>query len=199
MESRPRSKEHTQFKFASEYQLQWVETNDLWNFENNLLLLKRWERGMTANNIKFTHSPFWLQVWGLPFDMLTKKTGKDIGNSLGSFLAADPRSWSSNQAKFMRIRVNIPLNKPLRRFETVTNPEGDAYRIFFRYERLPVFCFKCGIMGHDERHCQSQEIQPNEQRQYGEWLQAQSGVKGRGVKEGQPPATPFGYQTSRTM
>lgn len=49
------------FKFSNEYQLQWVETNGPWNFENNLLLLQRWKRGMTANNINFTHSPFWLQ------------------------------------------------------------------------------------------------------------------------------------------
>ena len=47
-----------QFKFANEFQIQWVETNRPWNFENNLLLLKRWERGMTANNIKFSHSLF---------------------------------------------------------------------------------------------------------------------------------------------
>ena len=51
-----------QFKFANEFQIQWVETNRPWNFENNLLLLKRWERGMTANNIKFSHSPFWVQI-----------------------------------------------------------------------------------------------------------------------------------------
>ena len=51
-----------QFKFANEFQIQWVETNGPWNFENNLLLLKRWERGMTANNIKFSHSPFWVQI-----------------------------------------------------------------------------------------------------------------------------------------
>lgn len=51
----------SQFKFSNEYQLQWVETNGPWNFENNLLLLQRWKRVMTANNINFTHSPFWLQ------------------------------------------------------------------------------------------------------------------------------------------
>ena len=47
-----------QFKFANEYQLRWVETNGPWNYENNLMLLKRWERGMTTGNISFTHSPF---------------------------------------------------------------------------------------------------------------------------------------------
>ena len=49
-----------QIKFTSEFQIQWVETNGPWNFENNLLLLKRWERGMTANNINFSHFPFWV-------------------------------------------------------------------------------------------------------------------------------------------
>ena len=49
-----------QIKFTSEFQIQWVETNGPWNFENNLLLLKRWERGMIANNINFSHFPFWV-------------------------------------------------------------------------------------------------------------------------------------------
>ena len=47
-----------QFKFSNKHQLKWVESNSPWNFENNLLLLQRWKRGMTANNIIFTHSPF---------------------------------------------------------------------------------------------------------------------------------------------
>ncbi|KAK9987791.1 hypothetical protein SO802_028030 [Lithocarpus litseifolius] len=115
-----------QFKFANEFQIQWVDTNGPWNFKNNLLLLKRWERGMTANNIKFSHSPFWVQIWGLPFDMMTEKLGRDIGSSLGVFITADIRSWSADQAKFMRIRVNIPIDKPLRRCETVVSPEGEA-------------------------------------------------------------------------
>ena len=85
-----------QFKFSNEHQLKWVESNGPWNFENNLLLLQRWKRGLTANNIIFTHSPFWLQVWGLPFDMMSEKTGRDIGNSIGKFVMADSRSWSSD-------------------------------------------------------------------------------------------------------
>ena len=113
-----------QFKFADEYQLRWVETNGPWNFENNLLFLKRWERGMTANNISFTHSPFWIQIWGLPFDMMTEKIGKEIGSNLGIFMVVDTRSWMSDQAKFMRIKVNLPLEKPLRRCGKVASPEG---------------------------------------------------------------------------
>ena len=47
-----------QFKFIFEYQMKWVEKNGPWNFENNLLLLCKWSKGMLAESIVFTHSPF---------------------------------------------------------------------------------------------------------------------------------------------
>jgi len=34
-----------QFKFSSQYQMEWVEKSGHWNFDNNLLLLCRWKKG----------------------------------------------------------------------------------------------------------------------------------------------------------
>ena len=51
-----------QFKFSSNYQMEWVERNGPWNFDNNLLLLCRWRKGLSVMNISFTHSPLWIQV-----------------------------------------------------------------------------------------------------------------------------------------
>ena len=51
-----------QFKFSSSYQLEWVEKSGPWNFENNLLLLCRWKKGLTSKNINFSSSPFWVQI-----------------------------------------------------------------------------------------------------------------------------------------
>ena len=116
--------------------------------------------------------------------MMPKNTGRDIGNSMGNFLMAGSRSWSSNQAKFMRIRVGIPLDKPLRHCGVIASPEGEIYQVYFRYERLPFFCFSCGIMRHDERHCQSMGNPTNEPQQYGEWLRAQGGNKMVSLKIG---------------
>ena len=70
-----------QFKFNSEYQMQWVERNVPWNFENNLLLLCRWRKGLSASNIVFTHSPFWVQIWDLPFEHMSMEMGRELGNS----------------------------------------------------------------------------------------------------------------------
>ena len=70
-----------QFKFCSKHQLEdWVEKNGPWNFDNNLLPLRRWRKGLTAANITFSHTPFWVQVWGVPFELMTEETGRDIEN-----------------------------------------------------------------------------------------------------------------------
>ena len=81
-----------QFKFSSRYQMKWVEKSGPWNFDNNLLLLCRWKNGLTLANISFTHSPFWVQVWGLPFENMIEEVGKEIGNRLGHFIEVDKRS-----------------------------------------------------------------------------------------------------------
>ena len=49
-----------QFKFSSRFQMEWVERSGPWNFENNLLLLCRWRKGLSSTNISFNHSPFWV-------------------------------------------------------------------------------------------------------------------------------------------
>ncbi|KAL0004280.1 hypothetical protein SO802_011841 [Lithocarpus litseifolius] len=171
-----------QFKFNSEFQLQWVERNGPWNFENNLLLLCRWRKGLSVSNIVFTHSPFWVQIWGLPFEHMSLDVGKELGNSLGRFIESDRRTGHSDQAKFMRIRVDLQLDKPLRRGGKVASFDGDKFWVSFKYERLPVFCFLCGRLGHDDKHCKESMDFHNASRQYGDWLRAYGNTKAAGDK-----------------
>ncbi|XP_023908216.1 uncharacterized protein LOC112019872 [Quercus suber] len=121
-----------QLKFGSVCQLEWVERSGPWNFDNNLLLLCRWRKGLTAPNISFTHAPFWVQGWGLPFEYMSEDAGKDIGSRLGKVLEVDKRSLQAEQAKFMRIWVEIPIDKPFRRGGNITNMEGKNCSIIFR-------------------------------------------------------------------
>ena len=46
-----------QFKITMESQLVWVLNNGPWSFDNYYLLLRRWEKGMNASTIMFTHCP----------------------------------------------------------------------------------------------------------------------------------------------
>lgn len=53
---------------------------------------------------------------------------------------------------FMRIRVALPISKPLGRGAYLTDFEGGHTWVTFKYERLPMLSHYCGFLGHDLRH-----------------------------------------------
>lgn len=55
--------------------------------------------------------------------------------------------------KFFRLRLPINLSKPLQRVFRITTPDGTTHVGLLKYERLPNFCFSCGIIGHRFRDC----------------------------------------------
>lgn len=79
----------------------------------------------------------------MPFELMTEDTGRDIGNKMGNFIEMDRCSWQMEQAKFMRIRVELPIDKTLRRGGYLRNMEGEKTWVTFKYERLPTICFVC--------------------------------------------------------
>nr|POF18918.1 uncharacterized protein CFP56_29741 [Quercus suber] len=126
---------------------------------------------MTATFVRFNSIPMWVQVWGLPFDLLFEAVGRDIGNGQGKVVEVDLKAFSFDQAYFLRVRVELPLEKPLRRGGVVASPEGDKVCIGFKYERLVGLCFKCGRIGHEAKVC-SLQIDHQQELPYGEWLKA---------------------------
>ncbi|KAK7823774.1 uncharacterized protein At4g02000 [Quercus suber] len=140
-----------QFRFKLESQLRWVADNGLWSFDNHLLVVRRWEKGMLAQNITYPSISLWVQVWGLPFDLLNAEAAKDIGSGLGRVVGVDQMALSSVQARFLRVRVEIPLSQPLRRRGPVVSPEGERSWVEFRYERIDGLCFSCRRLGHETK------------------------------------------------
>ena len=49
-----------QFKFTSEFDLNRVLRGGPWTFDNQLLLLKRWRRGMIVKNIRMEIATLWV-------------------------------------------------------------------------------------------------------------------------------------------
>ena len=69
---------------------------------------------MSVRFITFLKQPFWIQVWGLPFNLINEEVGNDIGRSIGELVEVDCKAFNLDQSRFLRIRVEVPLNKPLR-------------------------------------------------------------------------------------
>ena len=86
---------------------------------------------MAAFTVHFKVVPIWIQVLGLPFDLINEKAGKDIGGIIGRVLEVDCKAIVVDQARFLRIRVELPLDKPIRRGAPVLSPEGVRVQIAF--------------------------------------------------------------------
>lgn len=108
---------------------------------------------------------------------MNEEVGKELGRKMGNVIEVDKRSMQADQAKFLRIRIDLPINKPLRRGGYKFVDEGDQSWVSFRYERLTIFCFLCGKLGHDEKHCESKQGEKVDDKQYGEWMRARGSAK----------------------
>ena len=111
---------------------------------------------MIAILVGFISMPMWVQIWGLPFDLLLEKVSKEIGSGLGEVLEVDLKAFSFDQAHFIKVRVELSLDKPLRRGGVVANPKGDKVCIGFKYELLVGLCYLCGRIDHEFKDCSVQ-------------------------------------------
>ena len=92
---------------------------------------------------------------------------------------------------FMRVRVALPISKPIRWGGFIAGSDGGKSWVSFKYERLPLFCHYCGILGHDLKHCAAhcavEKAGGRIEYQYGDFLRA---VGGRPRAQGSKAAGP---------
>ncbi|KAJ4850094.1 hypothetical protein Tsubulata_011592 [Turnera subulata] len=97
-----------------------------------------------------------------------------LGGRVGVFLHLDPERILSH-GKFTRFRVVKDVRQPLLRGSTVQLKDGKMGWIYYKYERLPWFCYHCGRLGHvakDCTHVADDDLLNPALYQYGEELRA---------------------------
>ncbi|KAL2894806.1 hypothetical protein RDABS01_010715 [Bienertia sinuspersici] len=138
---------------------------------HHLILLQELDSSIQPSDIELINCPFWVRIYNLPFDYRTKEHALILASKIGEVLEVedDIIGWD----KSMRVRVMLNTCKPLRRMQKIRNNRGETCWVEFKYQRLPFFCYKCGVMGHTERDCQKEESEGDEKgRQWGAWLKA---------------------------
>lgn len=88
-------------------------------------------------------------------DYRTEDDVRLIGSHLGFVIEIESNdiTWD----KSTRLRVDLNITKPLCRVSNIPNSKGVAVFIDLKYERLPMFCYACGVIGHIERGCNDGE------------------------------------------
>jgi hypothetical protein len=144
--------------------------NGPWMFDKNLLVMEEFDASKTIDEYSFNMIPIWVRVFKLPLGDMDRETGELIGNQIGEFLEVDGLDGGMAVGQSLRIKVRMPITKPIMR-GTMVEVEGGRRTIWcpFEYEYCPDFCFICGMIGHVEKEC-SKKLKKGEEPQFGRWL-----------------------------
>ncbi|KAL2931722.1 Gag-Pol polyprotein [Bienertia sinuspersici] len=115
------------------------------------------------SEIQLSTLHIWARIYDLPFKGRGNETNaRMIGEKIGNYIGVDK---SQSLDKSLRIRVSIDVHKPLR-------GGGEKEDIAVKYEKLPLFCFICGKLGHGEKECEAHRGDFSPKKNYGVWLRA---------------------------
>ncbi|KAL0005563.1 hypothetical protein SO802_013124 [Lithocarpus litseifolius] len=140
-------------------------------------------KGMARGILKTTCCSFADGKWDYLYQIspsLTLSFGSKFGvYHLKTCLKKLAGMWETiSGTKLKRTRAHGSQNKlNLCGGGNVVNKGGGQFWVTFKNERVPNFCFLCGKLGHDERHCSESPDNHNQGRQYGDWLRANGNLK----------------------
>ncbi|CAK8532571.1 unnamed protein product [Lathyrus sativus] len=103
--------------------------------------------------VLMNEAEIWVQIHQLPFEFMCENVSILIGNHIGKFIAYDEQDNFGTWRKYMRIRVAINIQEPLKKSWSFDRLEGEHVHVFFKYEKLGIFCFLCGTIGHTNNLC----------------------------------------------
>jgi len=108
--------------------------------------------------------------------------GFQLGAQLGKVEESAIYEYPNN-AKIIKIKVQFDIYSPIRADMHIGHEDDGINWVDFRFENLPLFCFKCGLIGHAENNCavDSAEFPEGTVNPRGPWLR--SNVYGKRVNE----------------
>lgn len=162
------------FVFYHVLDIQKVIDGGPWTFEQNLLVFHRLGENEDPHTVPLNKMDIWLQIYDMPMGMLSEKIVQSIGNYVGVCIKTDPLNMNGGWKPYVRVRITMDISKPLKRRMKLKREGGNWNWINFKYERLSMFCFVCGLLGHSDRDCEVVYANPGKviDRAYGVWLRA---------------------------
>lgn len=166
------------FQFNSKRDMDRVIAMEPWHFNKHVLVLSPILNDIQPSQMQFNKTPFWIRVYDVPIMGRKEAILKQIGARFGEVLEIDS-STIDGVAKSIRMRIILDLSKPIKRGTKLQIGTAAPCWIPATYERLPSFCYWCGLLGHTSKDCDKLHDMEDEQGQitedempYGDFLKA---------------------------
>ncbi|XP_039134867.1 uncharacterized protein LOC120272170 [Dioscorea cayenensis subsp. rotundata] len=119
-----------------------------WTIDGRILQLSEWRESFQPAFEKLSTSAVWLQLH-VPIELWHGDLLESIASHFGKVLKIDEHTLNLSRSKYARICIELDLDLPLQKGTWVKYGDNSIF-ILALYEKLPVFCYSCGRIGHGE-------------------------------------------------
>jgi len=146
-----------------------------WVFEGNLFSVEEFNGTVAPSSLEFDKVLIWVRMFQLPLSCMSETMGVQLGSSVGQVVEVETEEDGVGWGEYLWVCIRVDLSKPLVR-RRMLKLNGISTWIAFQYEKLPKFCFQCGMVLHGMGGCLNlreagrKGILP--QVQFGVWLRA---------------------------
>ncbi|KAM0848528.1 hypothetical protein ACQ4PT_054332 [Festuca glaucescens] len=144
----------------SEGDYDFVVNGGPWTHLGDAFLVQPLKGSERPSETDLTALPIWVKMFDVPWDKQTDENGRKWGSRLGKVEEVDVDATRKQFRDFLRVRIQIPINKRLQtKLTTGIKDKPETHSTFIlRYERVPYFCFWCGFIGHNESVCEKKRL-----------------------------------------
>jgi hypothetical protein len=106
------------------------------------------------SQLVFEKAAFWVRMYNLPLACMGSDIGEQIGATVGE---VDQNDGEAEWGEYLRVRIIIDLTKPLDRGRKI-NIRNKSTWVKLKYEKLPNFCYNCGVVRHSRWGCAAKSL-----------------------------------------
>jgi hypothetical protein len=130
-------------RFNSEGDWKHAMHNGPWQFDFNVVLLKRYDGSIHPSDMVFDSMEIHVRVLDLPMDMMNRAYGELFGGWIGKYISVDVDDEGMAWGEDLRIRVEIRVDQPLLCGVCVKQSDDDEAGkwLDLRYEKNSPFLF----------------------------------------------------------
>lgn len=142
-----------QLSFNSEVLRHKVFQSSPWIYKNQFLLMHVWDQLQAIESLSFSSVILTVHLKDLPLPLRTLDIASYLGERLGEVKECSLLDTSGRKSSYIRLKVVIDISKPLVYKLNMNAGRYGPLTAAVRYEKLPMYCYYCLLIGHAEIDC----------------------------------------------
>lgn len=141
-------------EFGSSSDMERALAGTPWMVGRHAIILQNYDKKLSASEIVFDRMEVWARILDLPLGWMNQARGFHAMSLIGQVVKMDVDADGKASGAFLRARVAIEIAKPVWRGVLLRMSKNEDPKWFqAQYEKLPYYCFACGVIGHSEIEC----------------------------------------------